>query len=445
MRTCLDKDVGVGCVLLRQLACLRGQLKGKKKKMFAVLAFALSVFATFVDGSLDKEEALQTHIDTLTKLVKAQAQRIEELEASNSNRRSLSSYDGKDCADIYVKNPKAQDGVYTIKPDGIAKPFRARCLMSSPAGHGWTKIMYFPSARKLTPDAVGEVPSTHTSVGKYSDKVINALMGGHKEMLAVMPNDPKNWIKVKWGAKWFFKDTRKSGEAGGFCQDTKGSITGPQITDSCGWDDPATYKDSGNAGSSYCWADHGKGAKKWHGIDLQNDGNGQSNAQNCKGGQVPHVMYVRSQLDTIYLAGGNGKTCDAVCKATGRKCIPFRVPLSKGDIEAAFKSVYVYGGEGCKVTDMRSGSHPKLSIWYRTVDKSSSVYGKCYAYAGAMTHCTAHGSDNDDGNLCTCDDPKAKPIAPGTFVLGAENTNCETACKSKGRKCLPYEVRDTLP
>ena len=283
--------------------------------------------------------------------------------------------------------------------------------------------MYFPSARKLTPDAVGDVSQSPQSVGKFSDKVINALMSGDKEMLAVMPQDVNNWIKVKWGAKWVFKDTRKAGEPGGFCQDTKGSIAGPQITDSCGWDDPATYKDSGKASSSYCWADHGKGAKKWHGIDLQNDGNGQSNAQNCKGGQVPHIMYVRSRVNSKYVAGPNGQICSTVCKNIGAQCIPYRVPKSQGEILAAFKSTGIYGGQGCKVMDMRSGSHDKLSIWYRTVDKSSSLYGNCYAYAGSMTHCTDHGSSNSDGNLCMCSkrQPKEKPDGKDCMDIYVKN------------------------
>jgi hypothetical protein len=161
---------------------------------------------------------------------------------------------------------------------------------------GWTKILYFGSKRDLTTDKVGDVSASQTSEGKLSDATINLLMGGPKEMLAVGVDDgvlnTNSWLKAIWGQAWSFKDTRKSGEPGGFCQDT--GHDGPQIIDACGEVDPATYKDTANAASSYCWADHNKGAKKWHGIDLQNDGQGQSNADSCDGkGQRPHVMYVR--------------------------------------------------------------------------------------------------------------------------------------------------------
>ena len=136
-----------------------------------------------------------------------------------------------------------------------------------------------------------------------------------------------------------------------------------------------------------------------------------------------HRRSLGSDGKTEFVAGPNGQICDTVCKNIGTKCIPFKVPTSKGDVEAAFKEAGVYAGQGCKVTDMRSGSHSKLSIWYRTVDKSSSVYGNCYAYAGSMTHCTDHGSSNSDGNLCMCSkrQPKEKPDGKDCMDIYVKN------------------------
>jgi hypothetical protein len=195
---------------------------------------------------------------------------------------------GTSCKQLQDDGHLSIDGSYWVAPAGSAA--RQVWCEADIDGGGWTKILYSSGGRALStasisPETLG---ATFAGAGKLPDVEINALMTGSREMLAVYAPDPTKWVRVTWGASWVFDDLRSSGTLGGFCQDTGGGAI-------LRWDGStatATYRDSVNAQSSYCWngsiAPSGQG-----GIDLQNDGLGHSNASTRDVAQTAFVMFVR--------------------------------------------------------------------------------------------------------------------------------------------------------
>jgi hypothetical protein len=209
------------------------------------------------------------------------------VELGGGNDGSSSTSPGQSCQQLQDDGYATLDGAYWIAPAGL--PVEVWCEVGLDGG-GWTKVMYFSSPRALTTSSVNATTMGQTfgGVGKLRDVDINALMTGTREMLAVYPSDPAKWTTVTWGSSWVFQDTRPSGQLGGFCQDTGGGA----IRRYDGTSGTATYRDAVNAASSYCWLGSFPGGGSG-GIDLQNDGVGESNAITQGSAQVPFVLFVR--------------------------------------------------------------------------------------------------------------------------------------------------------
>ena len=161
------------------------------------------------------------------------------------------------------------------------------CQMSI-LGGGWTKALYFPHGRALTNDAVNnDLGSTQNAVGKYSDAVINKLLGDEKkEMLALFPTDSNTWVKADFGPGFTYDDDSQEGTT--MCQDFFG---GREMEASDGTTAKATYVSYSYAyHTDYCWSTEAD-----MGFDVQNDGNGQSNAKAPNTNQVPFVIFVRDR------------------------------------------------------------------------------------------------------------------------------------------------------
>lgn len=250
-------------------------------------------FAAGGDGGIDLQNDGSGHSNASTKdvgqepfamFVRRRVPQVNFLGSTNNPAQS--------CKAIKDAGQSRGSGVYRLDPDGLGSnvSFNAFCEMNLDGG-GWTKVAYFSAARSLSTAAISgnALGLSFLSEGKLSDADINRLMTGPHEMLALYPSDQSKWLIARWGNDWVYDETRPSGQRGGFCQDMVG---GGLLRRWDGTQETATYRDAANLRSSYCWK-FGFTSGGDGGIDLQNDGVGQSNASTRNVGQEPFVMFVR--------------------------------------------------------------------------------------------------------------------------------------------------------
>ncbi|HMV70309.1 MAG TPA: fibrinogen-like YCDxxxxGGGW domain-containing protein, partial [Myxococcota bacterium] len=232
-------------------------------------------------------------------------------------------FEGADCQDILMNDPAATSRAYHLDPDGPggAAPFDAWCDMTTDGG-GWTKVAYFTGSRATTTGAVtaSTLATSLAGTGKLSDAQINTLMGNHHEMLAAQAANPARWVRVTWGDTWTWDESRVSGALGDHCQDL------PYGGWLQRWDGTTTFASyrmsTPGLRSSYCWRfswnEGGEG-----GIDLQDDGDGASNASTTGVAQSPFVMFVRRGDPTCDVHADcpvGAPICDAGVCAPAQDC-----------------------------------------------------------------------------------------------------------------------------